>query len=107
MHITKKIIVASGVTMALVAGGSAAFAAVNRPAPKVRAEQAIQHAQKQVPGSRVCEVDFDRRGTRPDVWEVKVVKGDVAHELDIDAATGKLLHEETEPVDDDGDRDDD
>ncbi|WP_049573524.1 PepSY domain-containing protein [Nonomuraea sp. SBT364] len=106
MHITKKIIVASGVTMALVAGGSAAFAAVNRPAPAVSAEQAIQVAQKQVPGSWVCEVDFDRRGTRPDVWEVDVVKGDIVHELDIDAASGKILHQETDRVDDD-DRDDD
>jgi hypothetical protein len=106
MHITTKIIVASAGVMALVAGGSAAFAAVDRPAPKVGAEQAIQIAQKQVPGSWVREVGFDGRATQSDVWEVELIKGDTEYELDIDAATGKLLKQESERADSD-DSDDD
>ncbi|MFI7451259.1 PepSY domain-containing protein [Nonomuraea sp. NPDC049714] len=106
MHITTKIIVASAGVMALVAGGSAAFAAVDRPAPKVGAEQAIQIAQKQVPGSWVREVGFDGRATQPDVWEVELIKGDTEYELDVDAATGKLLKQESERMDSD-DSDDD
>ncbi|WP_336204807.1 PepSY domain-containing protein [Nonomuraea sp. LPB2021202275-12-8] len=103
MQITTKIIVASAGVMALVAGGSAAFAAANQPAPKVSAEQAIQIAQKEVPGSWVREVGFDKRGTQPDVWDVELVKGDVEHELDIDAATGKLLKKESEAAESDDD----
>jgi hypothetical protein len=103
MHITTKIIVASAGVMALVAGGSAALAAVDQPAPKVAVEQAVQIAQKEVPGAWVREVGFDKRGTRPDVWEVELIKGDIEHELDIDAATGKLLKKESERVDSDDD----
>jgi len=103
MHITTKIIVASAGVMALVAGGSAALAAADQPAPKVAIEQAVQIAQKEVPGAWVREVGFDKRGTRPDVWEVELIKGDIEHELDIDAATGKLLKKESERVDSDDD----
>ena len=103
MHITTKIIVASAGVMALVAGGSAALAAADQPAPKVAVEQAVQIAQKEVPGAWVREVGFDKRGTRPDVWEVELIKGDIEHELDIDAATGKLLKKESERVDSDDD----
>jgi hypothetical protein len=103
MHITTKIIVASAGVMVLVAGGSAAFAAADRPAPKVSIEQAIQTAQKQVPGSWVREVGFDGRATQPDVWEVELVEGNTEHEVDIDAATGKLLKNESERADSDDD----
>ena len=103
MHITTKIIVASAGVMALAAGGSAALAAADQPAPKVAVEQAVQIAQKEVPGAWVREVGFDKRGTRPDVWEVELIKGDIEHELDIDAATGKLLKKESERVDSDDD----
>ncbi|MFI6709453.1 PepSY domain-containing protein [Nonomuraea sp. NPDC050478] len=119
MQTTTKIIVASAAAMALVAGGSAAFAAsqdslegpasqsVAQTAPQVTAQQAIELALKEVPGSWVSEVDFDGRGKKTDVWEVKTIKGDVEHELDIDAVSGKLLKQETERADDDDDSDDD
>jgi len=109
MQITTKIIVASGAVMALVAGGSAAFAAGKQPAPKVSVEQAVRIAQKEVPGAWVREASFDKRGTRADVWEVELVKNTTEHELDIDAASGKVLAKETEPVDadDQNDTDDD
>ncbi|MEU8248503.1 PepSY domain-containing protein [Nonomuraea sp. NPDC048916] len=111
MRITKRIIViGTGVTF-LIAGGSAAVAvaattapsqqaAATAAAPKVTAEQAIQIAHKQVPGGWIDEVSLDKRGQKPDVWEVELVKGDVEHELDVDAATGKVLKHEQEHVDD-------
>ncbi len=103
MNITTKIIVAGAGVLAVVAGGSAAIAAVDRPAPKVTAEQAIQIALKEVPGAWVREAGFDGRGTQADVWEVELVAGDQEHEVDIDAATGKLLKKETERLDGDDD----
>jgi hypothetical protein len=54
----------------------------------------------------VREVGFDGRATQPDVWEVELIKGDTEYELDVDAATGKLLKQESERMDSD-DSDDD
>src|SRR5690606_15453955 len=113
MQTTTKIIVAGAAAMAVVAGGSAAFAASlntssseqatvqTAAAPKVTAKQAIDIALKEVPGSWISEVDFDSRGARTDVWEVKTIRGGVEHELDINATSGSLLKHETEPADDD------
>ncbi|MEV4100106.1 PepSY domain-containing protein [Nonomuraea sp. NPDC049649] len=110
MQITKRILVAGAAALTLAAGGTAAFAAsqdaperdaAQLSAPRVTAQQAIEIALKEVPGSWVSEVDLDGRGKRADVWEVKTIKGDVEYELDIDATSGKLLKQESERVDDD------
>ncbi|MCF6469522.1 peptidase [Nonomuraea sp. MG754425] len=117
MQITKKLIVAGAGVLALVAGGSAAYAATSAgdtaaptaltspltsaaapTAPKVTAEQAIDIAKQAVPGAWVSEVDFDGRGSRADVWEVELVKGAQRHEVDVDAASGKIVKQE---IDDD------
>ncbi|MGW6494456.1 PepSY domain-containing protein [Nonomuraea angiospora] len=114
MQITKKFIVVGAGIVTLVAGGGVAFAATASPAatpnvtataPKVTAEQAMQIAHKEVAGAWVSEVDYQRRGTRPDVWEVELTKGTQRHELDVDAATGKVTKHETDKNDDHG-RDD-
>ncbi|MEV1171860.1 PepSY domain-containing protein [Nonomuraea sp. NPDC049784] len=109
MQITKKFIVAGAGVVTLIAGGGAAFAATatsTAAAPKVTAERAIQIAHEAVPGAWVSEADYDRRGTRPDVWEVELVKDSQRHEVDVDAATGKVTKHET-GRDDHGGRDDD
>ncbi|WP_219472138.1 PepSY domain-containing protein [Nonomuraea rhizosphaerae] len=122
MNTFTKFVVAGASVVALAAGGGAAYAATNADtsadtstatsaappqAPKVTAEQAIQIASKQVAGSWVKEVSFDARGTQPDVWEVEVVNGNQDQELDIDAATGKVLAQNADTSDDDGDDDQD
>ncbi|GAA3596543.1 hypothetical protein GCM10022419_094710 [Nonomuraea rosea] len=110
MQITKKFIVVGAGVVALVAGGGAAFAATSSsaaPAPKVTAEQAIQTAQKQVPGAWVDELDHDSRGKQADTWELELVKGAERHEVDVDAATGKVTKHETEQADNDDDGSDD
>lgn len=94
MKITKKVIAVGAGAVVLVAGGGAAYAAASAPAPKITAEKAMEIAHQQVPGAWVSEVDHDRRGTRADVWEIELVKGDERHELDVDAATGKVTDHE-------------
>ncbi|MFG1702384.1 PepSY domain-containing protein [Nonomuraea sp. M3C6] len=104
MRITKKFIVAGAGVVALVAGGGAAFAATtSAAAPKVTAEGAMEIAHKAVPGAWVSEVDYDRRGTRPDVWEIELVKGSQRHEVDVDASSGKVTKQETKRADRDDD----
>lgn len=103
MQITKKLIVAGAGVVALVATGGAAYAATAAApaaAPKITAEQAIDIAHKAVPGAWVSELDFDRRDTRPDVWELELTKGTERHEVDVDAASGKVAKHETEQDDD-------
>ncbi|TMR09906.1 PepSY domain-containing protein [Nonomuraea turkmeniaca] len=108
MRITKKLIVVGTGVVALVAGGgAAAFAATTAAAPKVTAEKAMEIAHKAVPGAWVSELDYDRRGTRPDTWEIELTKGSVRHEVDVDAATGKVTEHGTKQADDDRDGDDD
>ncbi|MGP3957278.1 PepSY domain-containing protein [Nonomuraea sp. 3N208] len=107
MRITKKLIIVGTGIVALVAGGGAAYAATAAAAPKVTAEKAMEIAHEQVPGAWVSELDYDRRGTRPDVWEIELAKGSVRYEVDVDAATGKVTEHGTKRADDDGDRDDD
>ncbi|TMS00094.1 PepSY domain-containing protein [Nonomuraea basaltis] len=108
MRITKKFIVAGTAVVALVAGGGAAFAATSAAtAPKITAEKAMDIAHKQVPGAWISELDYDRRGTRPDTWEIELTKGAQLHEVDVDAATGKVTDRGTKQSDgDDDDRDD-
>lgn len=106
MHITTKIIVASAAAMAVVAGGAAAFAATGQPAPKVTVEQAIQAAQKEVPGAWVREAGFDGRGTQADAWEVELVKDTTEHEVLIDAGSGKVLEKHAEAAESDETDDD-
>ncbi|WP_431934109.1 PepSY domain-containing protein [Nonomuraea jabiensis] len=111
MQITKKFIVVGAGIVTLVAGGGVAFAATTSTAaaPKVTAEQAMEIAHKAVAGAWVSEVDHQSRGTRPDVWEVELTKGTERHELDVDAATGKVTKHQTDKDDDHGhdDHDDD
>lgn len=106
MQITKKFIVAGTGAVFLIAGGSAAVAATvtSGAPPKVTAERALEIAGGAVAGGWVEDLSFDRRGAEPDVWEVNVVKGDVEHELDIDAASGRVL---SNAIDRDDDQDDD
>ncbi|QFY07163.1 hypothetical protein GBF35_11110 [Nonomuraea phyllanthi] len=130
MQITKKFIVIGAGAVTLIAGGGAAFAATTgaattgtatigtatagaagfaAAAPKVTAEEAIKIAHNAVQGAWVSELDFDRRGARPDVWEVELVKGSARHEVDVDAATGKVTKHERDHDDhgrDDHGRDD-
>ncbi|MEV1239806.1 PepSY domain-containing protein [Nonomuraea sp. NPDC050022] len=103
MNTITKFVAAGAGAVVLVAGGGAAYAAATTTAaaPKVTAERAIEIAHQQVPGAWVKEVSYDGRGNRPDVWEVEVVKGNVDHELDVDAATGKVLGQSTDRTDDD------
>ncbi|NRQ34265.1 PepSY domain-containing protein [Nonomuraea sp. NN258] len=103
MRINKKFLAAGAGAVVLVAGGGAAYAATAAPAPapKVTAEQAIEIAHREVPGAWVRGVEHDRRGTRPDVWEVELVKSGTEHELDIDSASGKLLDHDQHADDDD------
>ncbi|MDF2705379.1 MAG: hypothetical protein K0R62_1031 [Nonomuraea muscovyensis] len=105
MQITKKFIVVGTGAVFLIAGGSAAVAATVTPGapPKVTAERALEIAGGAVSGGWVEDLSFDRRGAKADVWEVNVVKGDVEHELDIDAASGKVL---SNTIDRDDDKDD-
>ncbi|MEU8103567.1 PepSY domain-containing protein [Nonomuraea muscovyensis] len=109
MQITKKFIVAGTGAVFLIAGGSAAVAATVTPGapPKVTAERALEIAGGAVSGGWVEDLSFDRRGAKADVWEVNVVKGDVEHELDIDAASGKVLSNTIDRDDDKNDGKDD
>ncbi|MEV4356980.1 PepSY domain-containing protein [Nonomuraea sp. NPDC049625] len=111
MQITKKFIVVGAGIVTLVAGGGVAFAATTSTAaaPKVTAEQAMEIAHREVAGAWVSEIDYQRRGTRPDAWEVELTKGTERHELDVDAATGKVIKHQTDRDDDHGhdDHDDD
>ncbi|MGP4094686.1 PepSY domain-containing protein [Nonomuraea sp. KM90] len=111
MQITKKLIATGAGIVALVAGGGAAYAATATApaAPKVTAEQAIEIAHKAVPGAWVSELDFDRRGRQADVWELELTKGSERHEVDVDAASGKVTKQETDrnDRDDSDDRQDD
>ncbi|MFI7706979.1 PepSY domain-containing protein [Nonomuraea sp. NPDC049480] len=104
MRITKKLIVVGTGVVVLVTGGSVAALAATT-APKVTAEKAIEIAHKAVPGSWVSELDYDRRGTRPDAWELELTKGSRLYEVDVDAATGKVLEHQAKQSD--GDDDDD
>jgi uncharacterized membrane protein YkoI len=106
MRITKKFIVAGTGVVALLAGGSAAAFAATASAPKVTAERAIEIAHKAVPGAWVSELDHDRRGTRPDVWEIELTKGSQLYEVDVNAATGKVVDRGTKQSDGDDDADD-
>ncbi|MFI7125385.1 PepSY domain-containing protein [Nonomuraea sp. NPDC050153] len=108
MQITKKFIAVGAGVVVLVAGGGAAFAATasTAAAPKVTAERAMEIAHKEVAGAWVSEVDYQTRDTRPDVWEVELTKGAQRHEVDVDAATGKVVKHRTDRDDDHG-RDDD
>lgn len=101
MNTITKFVAAGAGAVVLVAGGGAAYATATATAPKVTAERAIEIAHKQVPGGWVKEVSYDGRGNRPDVWEVELVKGNVDHDLDVDAATGKVLSQGTDRTDDD------
>ncbi|MFI6294322.1 PepSY domain-containing protein [Nonomuraea sp. NPDC050790] len=104
MNITKKIVIAGAGAVVLLAGGGVAYASVNAPvAPKVTVEQAIDLAKKQVPGAWVSGVDHDDDGT----WDVDLVKGDVEHELKLDANTGKVLTNAPEKADAETETDDD
>ncbi|MGI5282830.1 PepSY domain-containing protein [Nonomuraea polychroma] len=107
MRITKKLIVVGTGIVVLVGGGGAAAFAATAAAPKVTAEKAMEIAHKQVPGAWVSELDHDRRGTRPDAWEIELTKGSVRYEVDVDAITGKITDHGTKRADDDGDQDDD
>ncbi|MFI6734510.1 PepSY domain-containing protein [Nonomuraea sp. NPDC050451] len=109
MQITKKFIVVGAGIVTLVAGGGVAFAATasTAAAPKVTAERAMELAHKEVAGAWVSELDYQRRGTQPDVWEVELTKGTERHELDVDAATGKVTKHQTDKDDDDHGHDDD
>ncbi|MFI6903389.1 PepSY domain-containing protein [Nonomuraea sp. NPDC050394] len=104
MNITKKIVIAGAGAVVLLAGGGVAYASANAPvAPKVTVEQAIDIAKKQVPGAWVSSVDHDEDGS----WDVDLVKGDVEHELRLDASNGKVLKNQTEKADADDAADDD
>ncbi|MGN9838029.1 PepSY domain-containing protein [Nonomuraea sp. H19] len=110
MQITKKFIVVGAGIVTLATGGGVAYAATtSAAAPKVTAEKAMEVAHKQVPGAWVRELDYDRRGTRPDVWEIELAKGSEWHEVDVDATSGKVTDHDTKRADkdDDGDRDGD
>jgi uncharacterized membrane protein YkoI len=103
MNTFTKFLAAGTGAVVLVAGGGAAYAAAAgsaAAAPKVTAEKAIEIAHRQVSGAWVKEVSYDGRESRPDVWEVELVKGAVDHELDIDVATGKVLSQGTDRSDD-------
>ncbi|TYB58606.1 PepSY domain-containing protein [Nonomuraea sp. PA05] len=107
MRITKKLLVAGIVSIAATGGAvyaTAAYAseaAAPAVAPKVTAEQAIGIALKQVPGSWVSELDFDARGQQADVWELELTKGAERHEVDVDAASGKVTKQQADQDDDD------
>ncbi|GAA2205771.1 hypothetical protein GCM10009850_012290 [Nonomuraea monospora] len=109
MRITKKLIVAGIVSVAATGGAvyaTAAYASeaaqpLPAVAPKVTAEQAIGIALKQVPGSWVSELDFDSRGQQADVWELELTKGAERHEVDVDAASGKVTKQQADQDDDD------
>ncbi|MGW0806811.1 PepSY domain-containing protein [Nonomuraea sp. NPDC002799] len=121
MQISKRIIVAGAGFVVPVAGGGVAYAAAapspspsapaatspTAVAPKVTAEQAVQVALKEVPGSWVSELDYDRRGTQPDVWEVELTNGTQQHELNVDAATSAVTDRETKQAGTDDDSGDD
>ncbi|MFC4005646.1 PepSY domain-containing protein [Nonomuraea purpurea] len=109
MQITKKFIIVGAGVLTLVAGGGVAYAATSSSAaaPRITAERAMQIAHQRVPGAWVSEVDYDGRGTRADVWEIELTKGSMHHELDVDAATGRILKYETERADRDDHGDDD
>ncbi|SDJ35654.1 Peptidase propeptide and YPEB domain-containing protein [Nonomuraea maritima] len=127
MQITRKLIFATAGIVLLAGGGSAAYAAATTdtavspgtitftttlagPQPRVSAVRAIEIAQRTVRNAWVSELDLDRRGTRPDVWEVELTAGTQRHEIDIDAATGRVVKQETHRADRDDrghDHDDD
>ncbi|WP_433432444.1 PepSY domain-containing protein [Nonomuraea sp. CA-141351] len=120
MRITKKFIIVGAGVVTLVAGGGVALAtsataaesvtaSTATAATKVTRKQAIRIALKAVPGARVTKVEYYSRGARPDVWEVKLIKGSQRHELYVAVATGKIIHHEAKRVgrDDHGGRDDD
>jgi len=117
MRISKKLLVAGAGVVSLIACGGTAYAtaaavteaaapvsltATAPAAPKVTAEQAIAIAHGQVPGAWIKEVELDRNGAAPDVWEVKLIKDSRRHEVTVDAASGKITKSEI-----DDDRDDD
>ncbi|MFC7582778.1 PepSY domain-containing protein [Nonomuraea antimicrobica] len=116
----KRFIVVGTGAVTLIAGGGVALAATaSAPAGttaltigatgKVTRQQAVRIALKAVPGAKVTKVEYERRGTRPDVWEIKLLKGSQRHELYVAVATGKIIHHESRRADKDdhGGRDDD
>jgi uncharacterized membrane protein YkoI len=117
MRITKKLIVAGIVSLAATGGAvyattayaseAAETAETAAPAPKVTAEQAISIALKEVPGSWVSELDFDSRGQQADTWELELTKGAERHEVDVDAASGKVTKQQADQDDDDQNEDGD
>ncbi|GGO66148.1 PepSY domain-containing protein [Nonomuraea cavernae] len=119
MRITNRVIAVGTGIVFLIAGGSTAVAVAATSAtappvaPKVTAEQAIKIAHDQVPGGWIDDVSLDRDDSKTAKWEVDLVKGDVEHEFDLDATSGKVLKHETakatasDDSDDSNDSDDD
>ncbi|BBH69456.1 hypothetical protein ACTI_61410 [Actinoplanes sp. OR16] len=59
-----------------------------------------------VPGGTVEEIEQETEN-KVAVWDVEVKAGTTEHEFEIDAATGEVLHQDTEQDDADDDNDDD
>ena len=109
----KKAAITGGVAAAVLGGGlvlalngtgtaSAERTAADRPAatasPTVRGigrAEAEQIALAAVPGGRVGGAELETEHGVP-VWSVRVVKGTVTHDLDIDARTGKVVRDDRE-----------
>ncbi|WP_433364528.1 PepSY domain-containing protein [Streptosporangium sp. CA-115845] len=128
---TKLTIAATGLLAVIAGGGAVASAGTTTPTPapsgtattpapvnptpdaestpapgeaeaKVSRDEAVRIAQEKVPGAKLVKVEFDGDET-PANWEVELREGDVEHDFDVDAATGAILEQDREAVDDDAD----
>ncbi|MEU0484461.1 PepSY domain-containing protein [Streptosporangium sp. NPDC006013] len=132
---TKLTIAATGLLAVIAGGGAVASAGTTTPTPapsgtattpapvnptpgvestpapgeaeaKISRDEAVRIAQEKVPGAKLVKVEFDGDET-PANWEVELREGDVEHDFDVDAATGAILEQDREAVDDADDNADD
>ncbi|MER6173561.1 PepSY domain-containing protein [Streptosporangium sp. NPDC001681] len=128
---TKLTIAATGLLAVIAGGGAVASAGTTTPTPapsgtattpapvnptpdaestpapgeaaaEISRDEAVRIAQEKVPGAKLVKVEFDGDET-PANWEVELREGDVEHDFDVDAATGAILEQDREAVDDDAD----
>jgi hypothetical protein len=99
-------VLSGGLALALNGGGTAsaartaagASAAPARPTAspsvtKISRSEAEQIALAAVPGGRVTSAELESEHGVP-VWSVRVSKGGVRHDLDINAYTGKVIRDD-------------
>jgi len=75
------------------------------PADKTGYRKAASTAVKEVPDGTITEIELGRNDNRKAVWQATVATKDgTEHEVDVDAATGKVVRSRTDPDQDGEDK---